>query len=129
MRPVTASPFGRPAAPPDALEAAAIVCEATARHIRREGQPSTADVREGHGPAPLRSYTDLVVLDGVEYRIDIRPHVRDYPGCAQAEVALGGDLLDWKEKGDRWDGYTRGARRLHVATVQKRPRPGQEAAP
>jgi phage recombination protein Bet len=61
--------------------------------------------------------------------IEHRPHVRDYPGCAQAEVALGGDLLDWKEKGDRWDGYTRGARRLHVATVQKRPRPGQEAAP
>lgn len=106
----------------ETMELVAVICEATAKHLRHEGMPGSAHLLKAEDPTgltPLHSYVDVVIVNGVEYRIDIRPHVSEYPSCAEAEIKLGGDLLRWEEKADRWEGYHK-TRNVRVAVVKKK---------
>ena len=79
-------------------------------NIRNDGSARIIDTKKE------RDFTDLVLVDGVQYIVNIRPHVMQATDCAAVERDLNQTLI-WKEHADRYDGYHPNG--LHVSTVRK----------
>jgi hypothetical protein len=99
----------------EALAAVSQVCDKASKRIRSENLAENTDSK---APTPLYAYTDLIVIGGIEYKIDVRPNVSTFPDCAQAETYLK-QTLRWEEKPDRWIGYHYYQKDLRLAEVRK----------